>query len=127
VKLIQAQVDFMMSRMPGQQGIVEMTKELQLYAFNVMAATMFSMTFGRDRQQDAIKILNAMRRSQSLVGLFNQQAWAWAIAKYLPGALAGSDEFSQLSQQILEERLQVNLPSHIASLETLMPSVFDRM
>jgi hypothetical protein len=90
---------------------VDLCRELDFYAFNVMAHTTFSISYEGARKHEALHTLASLHRAQSALGVASQVPWAYTIALGFPKWLTGFTapaEFSTAAFRMLQERLEVS-------------------
>ncbi|KAH8802977.1 cytochrome P450 [Xylogone sp. PMI_703] len=103
---IKHQVQVLLKGMPQKEGVLNITAELELYSFNVMATTVFSTSYEGLRRGEAFKLIDKLKCAQGQLGIWGHIPWAWFFSPYFPGVFNGNCGFHDASQNILDYRLK---------------------
>jgi hypothetical protein len=96
-----------MSRLDLRHGPIYLKNALDLYAFNTMAHTTFSVSYEGVREEEAIDILRCLHNAQNPLGVISHVPWAYSIALSLPKwftGLTAPAEFAKAALNMLQER-----------------------
>lgn len=90
---------FLVTRIGKSTTPVDIVHHASILAFSVMMTLTFSLS---PTEEEAIRIIRTVRKSQRVLGVFSNIPWIYRIATLIPGFI--SHEFAAMTNEIIQKR-----------------------